>query len=133
MNELNKNIIFFDGICGLCNGFVDFILRIDKKKKFLFSPLQSEYALSTLPKNYTEDLTSIVVLINGETYSKSAAVLKVMQEIGGSWKLLGIAKIFPQSLSDSCYNLVAKNRYKLFGKKDTCRLPSQEERERFII
>ena len=131
--ENSKNIIFFDGVCGLCNGFVDFMMAFDKDKKFRFSPLQSEYAQKTLPETFVKELSTVVVLIDGKTYTKSQGVLKALSELGGMWKLTAIGKILPTSFRDMIYNLVAQNRYQMFGKKDSCRLPSPEERQRFII
>ena len=131
--ELNKNkVIFFDGVCGLCNGFVDFVIAVDKKRQFFFSPLQSEFAKNNLPHDMTTDLKSVVYLTDGKRFSKSDAVLRIMNELGGLWKLTTVGRIFPEILRDKAYNLVAENRYKLFGRKETCRLPSAEERERFI-
>lgn len=131
--EVNKNkVIFFDGVCGLCNGFVDFVIAVDKKRQFFFSPLQSEFAKNNLPHDMTTDLKSVVYLTDGKRFSKSDAVLRIMNELGGLWKLTTVGRIFPEILRDKAYNLVAENRYKLFGRKETCRLPSAEERERFI-
>lgn len=127
-------VIFFDGYCGLCNGFVDFILKIDKEAKFKFSPLQSEFAAQRLPEAYTKDLKSVVYLDDkNNLYTKSEAVMKILSDIGGVWKSALVGKLLPESLRDHAYNMVAENRYKLFGKKDTCRLPTPEERTRFII
>jgi len=131
--ETSNNIIFFDGVCGLCNGFVDFIMVIDKDKKFLFSPLQSEYAQKNLPPTYVKDLNTVVVLIDGKTYTKSQGVLNALGKIGGMWKLTTLAKVIPTPIRDFIYNLVAQNRYQIFGKKDSCRLPTPDERQRFII
>jgi predicted DCC family thiol-disulfide oxidoreductase YuxK len=132
MEDLSKKIIFFDGVCGLCNGFVDFVMAVDKNKQFFFSPLQSDFAKSHLPEKATKNLNSVVLLINGKQYSKSDAVLKILNEIGGLWKLSSIGKILPMKVRDFAYDLVAKNRYQIFGKKDSCRLPTAEERTRFI-
>lgn len=132
-NSKNTQVIFFDGVCGLCNGFVDFVIAADKKNKFLFSPLQSEFAQAELPKNMTQDLTSVVLLKNGKSFSKSEAVLEVLNDLGGIWKLSVLGKILPTTVSNKVYDLVAQNRYKLFGKKETCRLPSAEERKKFIL
>lgn len=126
-------IIYFDGVCGLCNGFVDFILKVDHQKIFHFSPLQSEYALEHLPLEFTQELSSVVVQMNGQTLSKSKAVMAVFRELGGVWKLLSYAGVLPEKLTNKGYDLVAKHRYKLFGEKETCRLPTPEERERFIL
>lgn len=127
------NIIYFDGVCGLCNGFVDFIMKIDTAGKFKFSPLQSEFAKSRLLPRYTEDLKSVVVEIDGEILEKSDAVFKVFETLGGKWKIAAKLKILPLFLRNAGYDLVAEMRYKIFGKKDTCRLPTPEEKERFVL
>lgn len=127
------NIIYFDGVCGLCNGFVDFIMKIDSAGKFKFSPLQSEFAKSRLLPRYTDDLKSVVVEIDGEILEKSDAVFKVFETLGGKWKIAAKLKILPLFLRNAGYDLVAEMRYKIFGKKDTCRLPTLEEKERFIL
>ena len=126
-------VIFFDGVCGLCNGFVDFMLKVDKDKLFYFSPLQSEYAKTHLPENYTQILDSIVYLDNGALLTKSDAVLKILGEMGGIWKISAIGKVFPRFFSHFVYDLVATNRYKIFGKKENCRIPTPEERSRFLL
>ena len=129
----NSQVIFFDGVCGLCNGFVDFVISADKKNKFLFSPLQSEYASKELPLEMTRDLTSVVLLKNGKTFRKSEAVLEVLGDLGGVWKISAVGKILPVGMSNLVYDMVAENRYRLFGKKETCRLPSADERKKFIL
>lgn len=126
-------IIYFDGICGLCNGFVDFVMKIDKQGMFHFSPLQSEYAKHHLPSEYVRDLDSVVVQINNETYRKSRAVFQVLKELGGAWGTLSVFKVLPEGFTNWAYDLVATNRYKIFGKKETCRLPTAEERARFLL
>jgi predicted DCC family thiol-disulfide oxidoreductase YuxK len=132
-SDSNDAIIFFDGVCGLCNGFVDFILQIDSKKIFKFSPLQSEYAQKNLPQEYTQSLDSVVVVIDGKILKKGEAVMAVFNRLGGAWKILALTGMLPKSLMDSGYDLVASNRYKLFGKKETCRIPTPDERARFIL
>lgn len=127
------NVIFFDGVCGLCNGFVDFIMKVDKKGIFQFSPLQSEYAQKNLPQEFVKDLDSVVVEIDGKKYRKSKAVFAVLKKLGGLWGIVGVVGMLPESLLNKGYDLVAENRYKLFGKKETCRLPTPEERARFIL
>ena len=126
------NVIFFDGYCGLCNGFVDFVMSIDKEEKFKFSPLQSDFAQKNLPPEMTANLDSVVFLQQGKTYRKSKAVIRILEDMGGIWKFATIGKVMPEKLLNSAYDLVAKNRYKLFGKKETCRLPTPAERARFI-
>lgn len=131
-------IIFFDGICGLCNGFVDFVIAQDKEHVFRFSPLQSEFASRTLPPQIREDiqngkLDSICVYKNGQILQKSDAVLSVLGELPGIFSLLKFCRFIPRGLRDFVYDFVAKNRYKFFGKKDSCRLPSAEERKLFLL
>ena len=126
-------IIFFDGYCGLCNGFVDFIIKFDKKAVFKFSPLQSEFAKSKLPSVDIKDLKTVVVSINGKTYRKAEAALKALAELGWPWKGLLIFTLLPEKILNLFYDLIAVNRYRLFGKRETCRLPTPEERERFIL
>jgi predicted DCC family thiol-disulfide oxidoreductase YuxK len=126
-------IIFFDGYCGLCNGFVDFILKFDKNAVFKFSPLQSEFAKTKLNQSDVEDLKSVVVLINDKTYRKAEAALKALAELGWPWKILLIFSLLPEKVLNLFYDLIAANRYRIFGKRETCRIPTPEERERFIL
>jgi predicted DCC family thiol-disulfide oxidoreductase YuxK len=127
------NVIFFDGVCGLCNGFIDFVMKIDKEAKFKFSPLQSEYAKSVLPSEYVADLDSVVVQIDGKTLRKSKAVFAVLKKIGGVWGMVSVVGALPEGFLNRAYDMVAENRYKIFGKKETCRLPTPEERARFVL
>ncbi len=128
-----KRVIYFDGVCGLCNGFIDFILKIDRKHQFSFSPLQSDFAKARLPQALTQDLKSIVYQNGTETYIRSDAVIRILRDMGGFLSVAGLAAVFPSKLRDSAYDLVAENRYRLFGRKETCRLPTPEERSRFVI
>jgi predicted DCC family thiol-disulfide oxidoreductase YuxK len=125
-------IIFFDGVCGLCNSFVDFIIRADKKQQFLFAPLQGKTFKSLTE---TEKLTfpdSVVLYTKGKFHVKSGAALKIMTCLGGIYLASKICYLLPTFLRDKLYDFVAKNRYRWFGKKETCRLPSPEERARFL-
>lgn len=126
-------VIFFDGVCGLCNGFIDFIIKVDHKSLFKFSPLQSEYAQKNLPLEYTRELSSVVVQIDGQNFRKSHAVMMVFRELGGPWRALSWLGFLPEGMLNTFYDLTASNRYKMFGKKDSCRLPSLEERTRFLL
>lgn len=130
---IGKNVIFFDGVCGLCNRFVDFVMSIDDDNEFLFSPLQGEFAKRVLPIEYTRDMKSVVLLKNsGDLYNQSNAVIEILGEIGGIWSLAKVANILPQGILDKAYDLVAENRYNMFGKRETCRIPTPEERSKFI-
>jgi predicted DCC family thiol-disulfide oxidoreductase YuxK len=131
-NQSDKPIIFFDGVCGLCSGIVDFVMAIDKKGVHMFTPIQGETAQELLTAQERHDLDSIVVYQNGRKLKKSVAVFQIFKNIGGVWSLLGALSILPVFISDAGYNLVAKYRYKLFGKKETCRIPTPQERKRFL-
>ena len=126
-------VIFFDGYCGLCNGFIDFMIKLDKEGQFKFSPLQSDYAKANLNPSDVIDLKSVVVLIDGKTYRKAEGVFKALTLLGGIWKLSALAGSLPSSILNYGYDMVAENRYRLFGKRETCRLPTPEERSRFIL
>jgi predicted DCC family thiol-disulfide oxidoreductase YuxK len=130
---MEKNpIIFFDGYCGLCNGFVDFVMARDHKKTFRFATLQGVTAARLLTKDEVENLDSVVVFIHDSKYRKSRAVLEVFKTLGGGWKLLSFFGFLPTVLLDFFYDVVAKNRYAWFGKREVCRLPSREERALFL-
>ena len=127
---IDHNIIFFDGICNLCNSSVNFIITRDREARFKFAPLQSEIAKNYLDQ--TEEFESIVLLTNGGVYKKSTAALKIARELKGGWKLLYIFIILPKFLRDFFYDIIAKNRYKWFGKKDACMVPTPELKSRFL-
>jgi len=128
-----ENIIFFDGVCGLCNGFVIFILQCDRKKHFRYSPLQGETAKKYLPAQAIESLDSIIYLTRaGEILSASDAVIAILTALGGGWKLMSLFKVIPRPIRDFVYGLVAKYRYRIFGKRDQCFVPLGEERLLFL-
>ncbi len=126
-----RRIIFFDGVCSLCNGFVDFVIKRDSKNLFKFSSLQSGTATSVLGSNF--GLATIVFYDDGHQHIKSTAVLKILFQLGGGWTLFAIfASGIPVILRDLIYNFIAKNRYKFFGRRQTCRLPTETERKLFL-
>lgn len=126
-------IIFFDGVCGLCNRFIDFVLRHDARCDFRFAPLQGKTARESLAEADVHDLTTVVLLDESGTRRKSAAVVRVLWKLGGFWKgLAAILWLVPRPLRDMGYSVVARYRYVVFGKKETCRLPSLAERARFL-
>lgn len=130
---MKNPVIYFDGVCGLCNGFIDFVMSTDKKRQFLFSPLQSDFAKTHLEAKFTQDLKTVVLQVDDKTYTKALAVLEVLTRIGGFWKIFALAKFLPTPFLNHLYDTVAENRYNLFGKKETCRLPTPEERQRFVL
>jgi predicted DCC family thiol-disulfide oxidoreductase YuxK len=126
-------VIFFDGVCGLCNRFVDFVLRRDPGGLFRFSPLQGETAAEQLTPADITDLKTMVVVDGDQTYRKSAAVIRVLQRLGGFWHVASaLFWLAPRPLRDLGYSWIANNRYAIFGKKETCRMPSADERARFL-
>ena len=127
-------LILFDGVCNLCNGLVQFIIRRDAKGKFKFASLQSEVGRSLLKQfNIDPDLLhSIVVIDNGVAFQRSDAVLRIANYLGGRWKILTAFKILPKFFRDGCYNVVAANRYRIFGKQDSCMIPTPELKDRFV-
>ena len=128
-------ILFFDGICGLCNGFVQFLFDIDRSGRVKVSTLQGETAKSRLPAGDVQNLNSLVMLDSaGTAVRKSRAILGLFDQVGGIWRVVSwIGWIIPKSLADSVYDLVAQNRYRLFGKLDTCRMPTAAEKSRFLL
>ncbi len=131
----NKKVILFDGICNLCNSSVQFIITHDRKKSFLFASLQSDVAtkiMFQLNQNENENFDSIVLIENEMVYFKSDAALRIAKELNGIIKLCYIFIIIPRPLRDVIYDYIAKNRYKWYGKKESCRLPSPAEADRFL-
>ncbi len=132
--KLEHPTLFFDGVCNMCNSSVDFVIRHDKKRVFRFASLQGDTAHQLVPE-YAEEagLSTVVLLDGGVKYIRSTAVAKVLKGLGGLYKFLGILMmILPRKLRDWGYMRVANGRYKRFGKRETCRLPTPEERSLFL-
>ncbi len=144
--ESSGAIVFFDGVCGLCNSFVDFVLARDGGAQLRFSALQGETFSTTVGARGSmaggphgiennrpaERLTSIVFWDGEQLHIKSEAVLRVVEALGGGWRLARLLRLVPHALRDSIYDFVANNRYRWFGKRKTCRLPSDRDKERFL-
>ena len=134
-NELPTSpIVLFDGVCNLCNTSVDFLIRNDKRGELRFSALQSEVAESLL-KNVTKPdrlPDSVMLLENGKLYTRSTAALKIVRHLPGYFKVFYVFIIIPRPVRDLVYDWIARNRYRWYGKKETCRLPSAAERARFL-
>lgn len=127
-------IIFFDGVCNLCNWSVDFIIKRDPTKKFIFASLQSTLASEILdPLQFSvKELLTLVLLKDGRVYTRSNAALEICRNLSGLWPLCYGFKIVPLFLRDAVYRWISKNRYKWFGMRNQCRIPSQDEMERFL-
>ena len=133
----NTPVIFFDGICNLCNASVIFIIRHDKRGRFKFASLQSEFAKDFLKKHAmfadARSLPDSLILVQeNKIYFKSEAALEISRQLSGIWKVLIIFGIIPRTLRDWLYDVVARNRYKWFGKRQSCMVPSPEISERFF-
>lgn len=124
-----RNVVFFDGVCHLCNGFVDAVISRDKNHQFLFAPLQGSTAEELLPPQEREKLDTVIYYESGKLYHRSAAILKILTNLGGPFELLKTAWVIPGPLRDVVYKFVARNRYAWFGEREFCRLPQPEERE----
>lgn len=128
------SIILFDGVCNLCNGSVQWIIRHDPDGKFLFASLQSNYGQGFLKKNNlsTNDFDSIILVQGEKFYQQSTAALKIAELLKAPYRWLSFFLIFPRFIRDPFYGLIAKNRYRFFGKQDSCWLPTPELSKRFI-
>jgi predicted DCC family thiol-disulfide oxidoreductase YuxK len=130
-------VVFFDGVCGLCNHFVDFVMKRDSEKKFRYSTLQGRH-FEELKSKYPwlEGQDSIVIsfrMVNRDVIlMRSRAVFFVLNELGSFWRVVAWMRIVPSPVTDLGYRIVAKIRYKIFGKKETCRIPSPAERVLFL-
>jgi predicted DCC family thiol-disulfide oxidoreductase YuxK len=130
-------VLLYDGVCGFCNKSVQLILDHDRRGEMRFAALQSDYGQAVIER-HTElrDIDSVVFIEHapdGErVYVRSDAALKVAAYLGGFWKIFLVARVLPRGLRDYCYDLFARNRYKLFGKYDSCMLPPPEVRSRFL-
>jgi len=126
MEKENQNIILFDGICNLCEASVQFILKHERKNYFHFASQSSELGKKLLKEYDLEELDSIVFIQNNRAYIHSAAALKIAKNLEGYYRHLYIFRFVPKVLRDMVYKIVAKYRYKIFGKRDSCMMPSIE-------
>lgn len=133
MNKVlsNNRIVFFDGVCNLCNSTVRFIIRHDKKNRFMFAPIHTYQARfgPELPEDIPD---SVVYYRNQKFYYRSRAIIFILKDLGGLWSLGYILIIIPEFISNFFYNIIARNRYKWFGKRDKCMIPDKSIANRFI-
>ena len=126
-------IVFFDGVCNLCNAAVRFIIKRDPRGYFRFASLQSEAAARMLPPDCREKAgDSIILLEDGDCYGTSTAALRIARRLRAPWPLLYGAALIPRFIRDPIYRWIARNRYRWFGKKDSCPLPTPELKGRFL-
>lgn len=131
---MNHTVLLFDGECNLCNSTVNFIIDIDKKGKIKFAPLQSEIGnqLTRDSSVTVSNLSSVILIHNKQIFTKSDVIVQIGIILGGAWKLLVLTRVIPRPIRNWIYDLIAKNRYKWFGKTNQCKLPSTNISSRFI-
>jgi len=126
-------VVLFDGVCNLCNRSVQFIIRRDRFGYFRFASLQSEAAQHLLAEQWqTPNVDSIVLIEKGRVYTQSSAVLRIAGRLDGLWKAAILLLIIPKPLRNLVYRFVARNRYRWFGKRNECMIPTPEQRSRFL-
>jgi predicted DCC family thiol-disulfide oxidoreductase YuxK len=127
-------IVLFDGVCNLCSGSVQLILQHDPAGRFRFASLQSDLAQRLLTERGLDPkaLDSVVVIDGDRLYRESDAALRIARDLKGAWKVLTVFRVIPRPLRDWAYRLIARNRYRWFGKAETCWLPTPELRGRFL-
>lgn len=129
-------IILFDGVCNFCNRWVVFVIRHDKKGAIKFAALQSDAGKKILKEKnllqFIDNLDTFIFIVNSKAYTRSSAGLRIARYLNGGWKLLYAFLIVPRSIRDAVYNLIARNRYKWWGKRSECMVPSNEIKSRFL-
>jgi predicted DCC family thiol-disulfide oxidoreductase YuxK len=125
-------IVLFDGVCGLCNQFVDLLLRHDKKEHLLFAPLQGETARGLALNIDLTGLQTVVFYKHGQLFIKSDAVIEIFSSMGGLWRVFRLGRLIPKNVRDHIYDWVARNRIKWFGQKLSCRMPADKEKGRLL-
>lgn len=133
--EADKKIILFDGVCNLCNGAIQFVIKRDKKDVFRYAPLQSEIGLTLVNERKidTSNVDSIILIEAGVAYFvKSDAALEIAKNLNGLWPLMTIFKWVPATFRNWLYDIIAKNRYRWFGRKDQCMIPTPELQAKFL-
>lgn len=125
-------VLYFDGVCNLCNRLVDWLLRRDRTGRLRFAPLQGETAAAGLPPEVLASPPTVVLQRNGRLATRSTAAIEAVALLGGPWRAIALLKVVPRPLRDAAYDALAARRYAWFGRRDTCRLPDAAERDRFL-
>ena len=130
----NESIILFDGVCNLCNRSVQFIIRRDKNNMFRFAAIQSKAGQSLLKRFQLspDDINSFLLIEGQRIYTRSTAALRVFRKLGGIWTFMYAFMLFPGFIRDAVYNWVARNRYKWYGKRDACMIPTADLKNKFL-
>lgn len=127
-------VIVFDGVCALCSRWVRFLLRFDTRGRYRFAAMQGAQGRALLQAHGLdpEDPTSFLLLDAGRAWTDTDAIIRVLTGLGGAWRLLGVLRWVPRGLRDHAYRALARNRYRWFGRHDTCFLPTPEQAVRFL-
>jgi len=130
----SHSIVLFDGVCNLCSASVQFIIGRDSAKRFKFASIQSDIGQKLINRYglTANQLSSVILIENDKAYVRSTAALRIAKKLNGLWSQLGFLLVVPTFVRDFFYNLVASNRYRLFGRRDECMLPTPDVRERFL-
>ena len=134
IEKTNYSIILVDGACNLCNGWVKFVSKRDKKQRFRYASLQSSYSKEKLKKHnfHNSELTTLVYVVGNKLYTKSDAVLKILNNLSTLYKMSAVFYIFPKKLRNGLYDFVGRKRYIWFGKMDKCEIPSKVNKTMFL-
>jgi predicted DCC family thiol-disulfide oxidoreductase YuxK len=132
--EKNHDIVLFDGVCNLCNGAILFLIKRDKNDRFRFAPLESEIGKELLLKHQIDPskIDSIVLVSSNTAFTKATAAIHISRHLGGLWPLLYSLIIIPKFITDAVYDFIARNRYRWFGKKESCMIPTPELKSKFL-
>ncbi|MCX6186363.1 MAG: DCC1-like thiol-disulfide oxidoreductase family protein [Bacteroidetes bacterium] len=130
--KTTSHIVYYDGYCGLCHASVRFIIKHDKYKVFRYASLQSDFAQQRLPQHHLKTTDTIILFANGNLLTKSIAVFTIVQLLGFPYNMLLVFKAFPISTGNRVYYFISKHRYRVWGKLNTCLLPSQKHKDLFL-
>jgi predicted DCC family thiol-disulfide oxidoreductase YuxK len=134
VTQIPDRLVLFDGVCNLCSALVQFVIRHDPAAKFRFAALQSEIGREIFQNHDFDpvDLQTFVFVVDGRIFLRSDAAIEVISRFGGAWRILRVFRFVPRALRDSIYTIVARNRYRWFGRKEVCMVPTPEIKERFL-
>ena len=132
--EPPDNVVVFDGVCNLCNRYVRFVIERDPDALFRFAPMQSPAGALLLRRHgiVPEDLDTFVLIRSGRVYARSDAAIEIARRLRGPWRLLSLVRVVPRPLRNWLYDIIARNRYRWFGKLSACAVPRAEHRGRFV-
>lgn len=130
---MNQAIVYYDGFCALCDRFVQFVLKRDRRSRFIFAPLQGKTARDRMAGRLSvEAMKTVVLETDGGLRIRSDAALAILAGLGGPWKLTTVLRLVPRPLADAVYNFIARHRYRWFGRREACRIPAPGEQHRFL-